>query len=187
MNGDEKVPCEVATMQFIKANTRIPVPSVIAWGTSADNPLVGLGAFIIMEFIEGESLGDIWETNPRPESGQTLKVDISDRDLDIVYRQMAIIMLELSGHEFSHIGALSPGDTYTVNSRPVTWKMNEILHHGGVDVGSMSDGLWWSFTLLTLSSRCLETFLLYPGLFQLRCGPATTAPSRATEFGERRG
>lgn len=174
-------------MQFLKANTRIPVPSVIAWGTSADNPLVGLGAFIIMEFIEGQSLGELWEMNPPPESGQILKADISDRDLDIIYRQMVNIMLELSEHEFSHIGALSPVDnTYTVDSRPVTWKMNEILHHGAVDVGGMSAAFRPALTLLTLSSRCLETFLFYPGLFQLRRGPATTAPSRATEFSEKR-
>ncbi|KAE8399978.1 hypothetical protein BDV37DRAFT_258992 [Aspergillus pseudonomiae] len=52
MNGDEKICHEAATMQFIKDKTNIPVPSIIAWGLSDENPL-GLGAFIIMEFIEG--------------------------------------------------------------------------------------------------------------------------------------
>lgn len=139
MNGDEKVPYEVATMQFIKAKTLIPVPSVIAWGISEDNSL-GLGAFIIMEFVEGEPLGEILEMHPRPESGQILKTDIHDTDLDIIYRQIANIFLELSKHDFPQIGSLSrTNDTYTISSRPLTLKMNEILCHGGVDVGSMLD------------------------------------------------
>jgi hypothetical protein len=136
INGDEKVQKEVATMQFIKAETRIPIASVIAWGISKDNPLK-LGAFIIMNFIHGESLGKILEVLPRPESGQILKPDIDDNDLNIIYRQIANILLELSEHDFPQIGSLTRiNSTRTcIDSRPLTLKMNEIQCHGGVGVG----------------------------------------------------
>ncbi|OBT94419.1 hypothetical protein VE01_07684 [Pseudogymnoascus verrucosus] len=89
-------------MQFIKLETSIPIPLVIAWGTSDDNPL-GLGTFIIMEFIEGESLGKILEGRPEPEHGAILRSDIDDNDLETVYRQVADILLQLSERDFSQI------------------------------------------------------------------------------------
>lgn len=54
---------------------------------SDDNPL-GLGAFIIMEFIEGVSLGKILEEHPEPEHGPILRSDIDDKDLETIYRQV---------------------------------------------------------------------------------------------------
>lgn len=55
MDGDEKVRREVDTMRFIKANTAIPVPSIIAWGCRSENPL-SLGAYIIMEMFTANLL-----------------------------------------------------------------------------------------------------------------------------------
>lgn len=55
---DEKVGMEVAALSLIRNNTAIPVPRVQAWGLAASNPL-GLGPFIIMDFIEGVSLSDL--------------------------------------------------------------------------------------------------------------------------------
>jgi hypothetical protein len=152
MNGDEKTRREVATMQFIKLETSIPIPLVIAWGTSDDNPL-GLGAFIIMEFIEGESLGKILEGPPEPEHGAILRSDIDDNDLETVYRQVADILLQLSEHDFSQIGSLSRIDnTHScAASRPLTLKLNEIKAHGGVFVG----GMLYSYYSST-RSRCLH-------------------------------
>ncbi|OBT61997.1 hypothetical protein VE03_08291 [Pseudogymnoascus sp. 23342-1-I1] len=126
-------------MQFIKLKTSIPIPLVIAWGTSDENPL-GLGAFIIMDFIEGESLGRILEERPEPEHGPTLRSDIDDiddNDLKTIYRQVADILLQLSEHDFSQIGSLSRIDnTHScATSRPLTLKLNEIESHGGVFVG----------------------------------------------------
>jgi len=137
IHGDRKVRREVAAMQFIKAETKIPAPSVLAWGMSKDNPL-GLGAFIIMDFIEGEPLGKVLEVLPEPESGQTLREDISDKDLDIIYRQIANILLELSEHDFPRIGSLSRLNNNTcIDSSPLTLKMNETERHGGVNISSM--------------------------------------------------
>ncbi|OBT85240.1 hypothetical protein VE02_05213 [Pseudogymnoascus sp. 03VT05] len=123
-------------MQFVKLETSIPIPLVIAWGKSDENPL-GLGAFIIMEFIEGESLGKILEECPEPEHGAILRSDIDDNDLETIYRQVANILLQLSEHDFSQIGSLSRIDnTHScAASRPLTLKLNEIESHGGVFVG----------------------------------------------------
>jgi hypothetical protein len=52
-------------MRFVGEKTNIPVPSVIAWGLSHENPL-GVRAFIIMELIEGTLRCDI-EARFRPE------------------------------------------------------------------------------------------------------------------------
>jgi hypothetical protein len=54
-----------------------------------------------MDFIQGELLGKILEVSPRPESGAVMRPDISDEDLETIYRQAANLYLELSEHEFS--------------------------------------------------------------------------------------
>ena len=132
MNGDEKMRREVITMQFIKTKTTIPVPSVIAWGCTSDNPL-GLGPYIIMDFIEGQHLDQILRY--QTEDGYTLKSDVGDRELEIIYRQLANIYLELSAHDFPCIGALSSSTDTGIRGRPMTLKINEIENHGGIRVG----------------------------------------------------
>ncbi|PYH79103.1 hypothetical protein BO82DRAFT_385341 [Aspergillus uvarum CBS 121591] len=54
---DEKVAMEVTALNLIHNRTTIPVPKVHAWGPATSNPL-GLGPFIIMDFIDGVSLSD---------------------------------------------------------------------------------------------------------------------------------
>jgi hypothetical protein len=146
MNGDEKIRHEAATMQFIKENTDIPMPSIIAWGSSDDNPL-DLGPFIIMEFIEGEPLDMILRRSNGPEDAHTLSSDITDQELETIYRQVANILLELSVHDFSQIGSLSSDTDISIHSRPLTLKMNEIRCHGGVSVGSPSTSQSPSLTI----------------------------------------
>lgn len=49
---------EVATMDFLRAVLHLPVPEVLAYSTSSDNPI---GAeYILMERVEGESLSSRW-------------------------------------------------------------------------------------------------------------------------------
>ncbi|KAL2819759.1 kinase-like domain-containing protein [Aspergillus granulosus] len=136
MDDDEKISHEAATMRFVKEKTNIPVPSIIAWGSGDENPL-GLGAFIIMEFIEGEPLDMILRQGPGREEAHTLRLDIGDEALETIYRQIANILLELSAHNFPRIGSLSRNTDFSsgINSRPLTLKMNEIKSHGGVCVG----------------------------------------------------
>jgi hypothetical protein len=49
---------EVATMDFLRAVLKLPVPEVFAYSTTSDNPV---GAeYILMERVEGESLSSRW-------------------------------------------------------------------------------------------------------------------------------
>ena len=49
---------EVATMNFLRTVLSLPVPKVLAYAASSDNPV---GAeYIIMEKVEGESLASRW-------------------------------------------------------------------------------------------------------------------------------
>jgi len=135
MNRDEKVQNEVAVLRFLKEYTSIPVAAVIASGLSAENPLE-LGPFIIMEFVEGMPLGTFLESPRSPSSRPILRPDVKLSELEIIYRQIARIQLELSRHDFSRIGTLVKVDgQYVPQARPLTVKMNEIESHGGVKVG----------------------------------------------------
>lgn len=138
MDGDEKITHEAATMRFVKEKTNIPVPSVIAWGLSHENPL-GLGAFIIMDFIEGEPLDVILRQGSGQEEAHSFRLDISDEELETIYRQVANFLLDLSAYDFPQIGSLSGNANLNsgIDSRPLTLKMNEIESHGGVRVGGV--------------------------------------------------
>jgi hypothetical protein len=56
--ADEKVVKEVMALSLFHQRTTIPVPRVHAWGPAASN-LLGLGPFIMMDFMNGVSLSDI--------------------------------------------------------------------------------------------------------------------------------
>jgi hypothetical protein len=129
---DEKVAMEVAVINLIREKSTIPVPKIYAWGIGAENTL-GLGPFIIMEFIQnGVSLNDLLkDTN---NGTRLLRDDLSDREMETIYRQFANFLLQLFKLDFDHIGNLdSPSVDLTFPSRPLTWKAHDILQTGGVD------------------------------------------------------
>ncbi|KAI9766694.1 MAG: hypothetical protein M1840_006338 [Geoglossum simile] len=135
MFPEEKLQSEVAALRFMKATTKIPVPTVVAFGT-AEEDTTGLGPFIITDFIEGKPLSDVLG-QPLGNGHKILRPDIEDETLKIVYRQIADIMLELWKHDFDLIGALSldTDNSWSIKSRPLTLKMNEIARCGDVTVG----------------------------------------------------
>ncbi|KAL2669844.1 hypothetical protein Neosp_015141 [[Neocosmospora] mangrovei] len=57
-----KTESEVATMDYIRRNSSIPVPKVIAYASSASNEL-GF-EWILMERVRGVSLDQVWDTMP---------------------------------------------------------------------------------------------------------------------------
>lgn len=116
-------------MKYLYEKTSIPVPKIIAWGTAEDNIFEGVGPFIIMEFVEGESLYEVLRGVPLEEvfrkksadeffkelarkakagegDNELLSPEIDDATLEIVYRQIANVYLELSEHNFDQIGSL---------------------------------------------------------------------------------
>jgi hypothetical protein len=129
--ADEKVAMEVAIIRLIRKETTIPVPKIEAWGIAAQNPL-GLGPFIIMEFIQGTSLNDLLKD---PDDGtRLLREDLEDDEIETIYRQFASFLLQLFKLEFDHIGNLeSPTAGLRFPTRPLTWKAHDILQTGGVD------------------------------------------------------
>lgn len=130
--ADEKVAMEVAAINLIRRETTIPVPRIEAWGVAAQNPLE-LGPFMIMEFIQGGTpLNDLLK---EPKGGtRLLRDDLSDGEMEMIYRQFAVFLLQLFKLDFDRVGNLD----YSVPelrfpSRPLTWKAHDILQTGGVD------------------------------------------------------
>jgi hypothetical protein len=130
--ADEKVAMEVAAINLIRGKSTVPVPKVHAWGTGADNRL-GLGPFIIMEFIQdGVSLNDLLKNDNN--GTRLITDDLSDREIEIIYRQFANFLLQLFKLDFDYIGNLhSPSVNLNFPTRPLTWKVHDILQTGGVD------------------------------------------------------
>lgn len=128
---DEKVAMEVAAITLIRNHSTIPVPKIYAWGVAGENRL-GLRSFIIMEFIEGGvGLNKLLRHSPET---RLLKKDLSDKEVEKIYRQMANFMLQLFKLDFDHIGNLdSPNPELHFPGRPLTWKAHDILQLGGVD------------------------------------------------------
>lgn len=139
MNPDEKVEIEVATINVIRQQTDIPVPEIKAWGLTDDNELE-LGPFIMFSYVPGVNLFNILKDPKSDPRSKRMREDISDRDLNTIFQQVANIMLRLSKLDFARIGSLSresqreTGYAATIHSRPLTLKGNEILRVMGVDV-----------------------------------------------------
>lgn len=136
LNADEKIETEVATMKLIRQQTTIPIPDVKAWGLAADNTL-GIGPFIMMDFIEGISVDTILQNS----DDRIMRQDVSENVVEALFRQTVDFLLQLQKLDFSHIGSLgvrseadSGESTPMVCSRPMTKKSHDFLLHGGVDV-----------------------------------------------------
>jgi aminoglycoside phosphotransferase (APT) family kinase protein len=105
--ADEKVAMEVTVLSRIRNETTIPVPRVHAWGPAASNSL-SLGPFIMMDFIDGVSASDVLRDPKADNPTRLMKEDISDSDIEVIYRQMANFLLQLFKLDFDRIGSLPP-------------------------------------------------------------------------------
>lgn len=95
-HAGEKVIMGVEALDIILNRTTVPVQEVKDWGCAEQNPL-GIGPFLIMEFIQGTRLSSIL-TKP---GSRVLKEDISDGDIEFLYRQMANFMLQIFDIDFN--------------------------------------------------------------------------------------
>lgn len=132
---DEKVAMEVTALRFIRNKTTIPVPRVQAWGPAASNAL-GLGPFIIMDFIDGVSLSDLLKDPNAKQPTRLIREDIDDSDIKIIYKQLANFMLQIFKLDFDRIGSLSSPRVEAESltpTRPLTFKAHSILQNGGVN------------------------------------------------------
>ncbi|KAL4915717.1 hypothetical protein BDW62DRAFT_212561 [Aspergillus aurantiobrunneus] len=138
--ADEKVAMEVEALDLIQKKTTIPVPQLHAWALAKDNPL-GLGPFMLMEFIDGVCLKELFLKDAR-----LLKEEIPDSDVKFIYRQMANFMLQLFNNiNFPHTGSLpTPTTGFSAPVRPLSWKVHDILQSGG---GFPTAGEYFRYTM----------------------------------------
>ncbi|KAH9989589.1 hypothetical protein BJV77DRAFT_948271, partial [Russula vinacea] len=88
-----KTASEVATLQFVRKNTSIPVPRVIAFDSSADNEL-GF-EWILMTKLPGIALKSLWES---PELAWDSRVQLT--------KTLARYVKQLTSFKFSVMGNL---------------------------------------------------------------------------------
>lgn len=154
---DEKVAMEVSALNLIRSTTAIPVPRVRAWGPAASNTL-GLGPFIMMDFINGVSLSSLVQDPNAERPSRVMREDISDSDIEVIYRQLANFLLQLFKLDFDQIGSLpSPQTEYPSPTppRPLTIQAQTILQDGGVDTFGTIHHPPFSFLSLLLSYSAL--------------------------------
>jgi hypothetical protein len=124
---EEKVTNEVQIIKFLHEQTTIPVPPLISWGLTEESPQ-HLGPFIISDFVEGAHLSDVLR-DPADQKSLYLNPKIDEQTLDIIFDQIADIMLQLFQFNFYRIGAISKdstSNTWSVTGRPLTYSINEL-------------------------------------------------------------
>lgn len=83
---------EVGIMSWVSRNTTIPIPDVIAYDDSVNNPIAH--EYSLLSCVKGETLSDIYKTLDEEQIG-----DIIDQLIDI--------LLQLHTHEWDAIGGLN--------------------------------------------------------------------------------
>ena len=87
-----QIASEVATMEYIKAHTNIPVPHIIHYSAEFKDPGVR-SPYILMSKVNGVPLSSLWNT-------------MEDQLRDVVLQQVVDIILELASQRFDMIGVL---------------------------------------------------------------------------------
>ncbi|KAJ5212411.1 uncharacterized protein N7498_004057 [Penicillium cinerascens] len=152
---EEKVVNEVAVMRFLTDQTSIPIPFVLQSGTKKESPLE-LSPFIIMDYVEHET--KMYNALNTPgcltEERGILDPNIDERRLELLYRQLADILLQLSTPSLPRIGSLSQIDdlTWKVARRPLSMNMNELVRLGGLPRSKLPD----LYTTFNTSSSYIE-------------------------------
>ncbi|KAH6886251.1 kinase-like domain-containing protein [Thelonectria olida] len=89
---------QVATMRLVRNKTKIPVPEIYAYDTSAENKI---GApYICMSFIPGKTVSEVWFEDP--DSGTLTREELRLR----ILTSLAQTMAKFSGLTFDKIGSI---------------------------------------------------------------------------------
>lgn len=123
---EEKIYNEVALMKYIAANTHIPIPRVVGYGKAEDNP-TGLGPFIILTWADGKPMSEMEKESE--EDDDIPNPDIDVKTLEILYGQMAEILLELWKVDFDLIGSLHLDEDTgkpSIKGPPLTHQTNDL-------------------------------------------------------------
>ena len=101
---EAKISAEIATMTAVRAQTTIPVPKVHAYSARKDELWGGLYGFIVMDFVEGVTLGSILKHGKLACDGRRQVLTETDKaklkaQVDDFFEQMGRV-------QFSSIGTL---------------------------------------------------------------------------------
>ena len=107
-----KLRSEVATLQFLHKNTRVPVPEVIGYGLGED----GLPPFVVMTNVDGMRLSLLW------------MIDLACDTVDSILRSLADIQVELLSHPFNRIGMLDLSTDNDCTSIIPPFSLDELEH-----------------------------------------------------------
>ncbi|KAK7454031.1 hypothetical protein VKT23_011542 [Stygiomarasmius scandens] len=94
--SEEKIFSEVATMQYVRAHSTIPVPEIYLFDASSENE-IGM-QYIVMQRIEGKHLYSMWD-------------DLPIEHQKAVLEEIASVLTKLSDIKFDKIGSLSKDGT----------------------------------------------------------------------------
>ncbi|KAG9252416.1 phosphotransferase family protein [Emericellopsis atlantica] len=130
---EEKIRYEVATIRHIATHTTIPVLHIYHHRTAAENP-TGLGPFIIMDYIDHHQNMSRALADPGRDIGErpVLDPNITEGKLELLYGQIANILLQLSTLKFPRLGSLMEEEgvgSVSVGGRPLISNMNDIVQH----------------------------------------------------------
>jgi aminoglycoside phosphotransferase (APT) family kinase protein len=152
---EEKVVNEIAMMRFLTDKTSIPIPFIHHSGTKKESPLE-LSPFIMMDYIEHETkMYDALNTPGCPTDERGILDQAIDEDrLEMLYGQLAGILLQLFTPSLPRIGSLSQIDDFTweVTRRPLSMNMNELVRLGTLPRTKLPD----LHTTFTTASSYLE-------------------------------
>ena len=90
---------DIVTQRFISSKTSIPIPQIHHWSLDSNNILSR--PFVIMDFISGTNLSELWND----------KDWITDLKREKIFEQIAGWMTELAAFEFDQIGRLDWDET----------------------------------------------------------------------------
>lgn len=111
---------EAAIISWIGSKTTIPIPAVIKYDGSTDNPIGH--EYILLERAYGCSLDQVYST-----LDETQLVEILDQLIDV--------LVQLHAHEWQHIGGLKLTESGEVVPGPVLdetfWQVPDILQYWG--------------------------------------------------------
>lgn len=114
---------EVATMDYLRNHLHIPVPRVFWWDSRLDESNSVGAEYIVMEKIQGDTLGQRW-------------LSLSTRELGEVIREIVEFESRLFSAAFPKFGSL-----YYTEHLEEKLRVNEI--EGKFCVGPLADNLFW--------------------------------------------
>ncbi|MCJ1371958.1 hypothetical protein MMC20_003178 [Loxospora ochrophaea] len=83
---------EIGVMSWVSKNTTIPIPEVIAYDTSVDNPISH--EYTLLSWVEGVTLSDVYHS-------------LDDRQINKIIDQLIDFLSQLHAHEWHSIGGLN--------------------------------------------------------------------------------